>query len=550
MSYRDKQSVTDPIPDITGSLTLYAQWQQQSRYGLAGLVSTDSAPAVPIPNATITIRQGNTVLSVTKSDENGQYSFTNLLPGSYNVVCTYDGKTVTKAVVVTDGPVDVPFTLSNTAKNSLLVLGNDSGVTVPPLVVDGLASVADAQAQPGAVTTVKLTVTAKAPNETNGEQAAIQVLTKDQTVGLYLDAQLTCNGTSIGASNDTVLEILMPYDFSAKNDLKVLRWHDGVASELKELNSRPTSDFADGTWFKDVTRKQIIVYASKFSTYAVSYSTVSNNGGSSNFGGNSGGSSIYPIIVDKTSAAHGELISDKSVASAGAKITISAKPDSGYRLHHLIVTDANGKAILYTNKGNDTYTFAMPNSKATVSAEFVRQSENSFTDVNSGTYYYDAVEWALDKGITGGTGAATFAPDGICTRAQTVTFLWRAMGSPEPTVTNCSFTDVAKDAYYYKAVLWATEKGITVGTSAKTFSPDKTVTRAQTVTFLWRAAGKSTVTTTNPFGDVKASNYYANAVMWAVKEGITSGTSATVFSPAAGCTRAQIVTFLYRYLNK
>lgn len=550
VSYRDKQSVTDPIPDITGSLTLYAQWQQQSRYGLAGLVSTDSDPAVPIPNATITIRQGNTVLSITKSDENGQYSFTNLLPGSYNVVCTYDGKTVTKAVVVTDGPVDVPFTLSNTAKNSLLVLGNDSGVTVPALVVDGLASVADAQAQPSAVTTVKLTVTAKAPNEANGEQAAIQVLTKDQTVGLYLDAQLTCNGTSIGASNDTVLEILMPYDFSAKNDLKVLRWHDGVASELKELNSRPTSDFADGTWFKDVTGKQIIVYASKFSTYAVSYSTVSNNGGSSNFGGNSGGSSIYPIVVDKTSAAYGELISDKSVASAGTKITISAKPDSGYRLHHLIVTDANGKAILYTDKGNDTYTFAMPNSKATVSAEFVRQSENSFTDVNSGTYYYDAVEWALDKGITGGTGAATFAPDGICTRAQTVTFLWRAMGSPEPTVTNCSFSDVAKDAYYYKAVLWATEKGITVGTSATTFSPDKTVTRAQTVTFLWRAAGKSTVTTTNPFGDVKASNYYANAVLWAVKEGITSGTSATVFSPAAGCTRAQIVTFLYRYLDK
>ena len=178
------------------------------------------------------------------------------------------------------------------------------------------------------------------------------------------------------------------------------------------------------------------------------------------------------------------------------------------------------------------------------------EGSNPFTDVASDSYYYDAVLWALDKGITSGTTATTFVPDAICTRAQAATFLWRAMGSPEPTATSCPFTDVAEDAYYYKAVLWATEKGITIGTSNTTFSPDATVTRSQTVTFLWRTADKPTVTTANVFGDVNDDAYYANAVLWAVSEGITSGTGTATFSPADGCTRAQIVTFLYRYLSK
>ncbi|MEA4921420.1 MAG: S-layer homology domain-containing protein [Clostridiaceae bacterium] len=178
------------------------------------------------------------------------------------------------------------------------------------------------------------------------------------------------------------------------------------------------------------------------------------------------------------------------------------------------------------------------------------EKSNPFTDVASDSYYYDAVMWALDNGVTSGTTAAAFNPDGICTRAQAVTFLWRAMGSPEPTSTSCPFTDVTKDAYYYKAVLWATEKGITVGTSNTTFGPDATVTRSQTVTLLWRTADKPTVTTANLFSDVEGDAYYSNAVLWAVSKGITSGTGSAAFNPDDGCTRAQIVTFLYRYLSK
>lgn len=169
-----------------------------------------------------------------------------------------------------------------------------------------------------------------------------------------------------------------------------------------------------------------------------------------------------------------------------------------------------------------------------------------FTDVAEGAYYYDAVAWAVQNGITNGTSATTFGPDVSCTRAQMVTFLWRAAGSPEPATANNPFTDVQAGSYYYDAVLWAVEQGITSGTSATTFAPDSTVTRAQTVTFLWRQAGAPVVNYAMSFTDVDAKAYYGEAVRWAVSEGVTSGTSATTFSPDVDCTRAQIVTFMFR----
>lgn len=174
-------------------------------------------------------------------------------------------------------------------------------------------------------------------------------------------------------------------------------------------------------------------------------------------------------------------------------------------------------------------------------------TQNPFVDVKQGDYYYDAVQWAVGKKITSGTSATTFTPDGICTRAQTVTFLWRSQGSPKAAGAENPFTDVSKDAYYYDAVLWAVEQGITNGTSAITFSPDATVTRGQTAAFLWRVAKRPQVDqTANPFADVTQDAYYYNAVLWAVAKEITNGTSSTTFSPDQGCTRAQIVTFLWR----
>ena len=172
---------------------------------------------------------------------------------------------------------------------------------------------------------------------------------------------------------------------------------------------------------------------------------------------------------------------------------------------------------------------------------------NPFYDVAESDYYYDAVLWAISEGVTSGQTSNTFAPLLDCTRAQVVTFLWRAAGSPEPDGAGNVFTDVEYGSYYEKAVQWAVESGITTGATGTTFSPDMTVTRAQVVTFLWRAAGSPAAFGVNSFVDVPFDAYYADAVQWAVRNGITTGTGANLFSPDANCTRAQVVTFLYRY---
>ena len=174
--------------------------------------------------------------------------------------------------------------------------------------------------------------------------------------------------------------------------------------------------------------------------------------------------------------------------------------------------------------------------------------ENPFTDVKKGDYFYDAVLWAVEEKITTGMTADMFAPYGVCTRAQMVTFLWRAMGSPAPKTTSCSFVDVSADAYYYDAVLWGVEEGVIKGTSETTFSPNETVTRCQTVTFLWRNAEQPKTTTACAFTDIVEGAYYYEAVLWAAEEKVTNGTSATTFSPEDPCLRGQIVTFLYNYL--
>ena len=232
-------------------------------------------------------------------------------------------------------------------------------------------------------------------------------------------------------------------------------------------------------------------------------------------------------------------------ASAGTTVTVTVEPDSGYVLGDLRVTDKNGDDVKLTDQGNGKYTFTMPAGGAVVTAGFVKETkDNPFTDVPDGAYYYDAVLWAVENGITVGMTATLFAPDTACTRAQIVTFLWRAAGSPEPVGTG-AFTDVPASAYYAKAVAWAVENGITTGTSDTTFSPDAPCTRGQSVTFLYRAR-KGAASASANFTDVPAGAYYAAPVAWAVENGITNGTGKTTFSPDVPCTRAEIVTFLYR----
>ena len=256
----------------------------------------------------------------------------------------------------------------------------------------------------------------------------------------------------------------------------------------------------------------------------------------------------YPVVENKGEDPDGTVKFSSNYSTPGSTVTVTVTPDKYYGVEKVIVRDASGKEIPTTKNADGTYSFKMPSGKVTVEAVYVW--ENPFVDVAEGTFYIDAVEWALKNGITEGTSETTFSPIASCTRAQMVTFLWRAAGSPEPKTAECQFTDVDMDSYYGKAVLWALEKGITNGTSETAFSPDMECSRAQMATFLCRMAGGKAESDTIAFTDVKADAYYAESVQWAVENGITNGTGDNKFSPDTTCTRGQIVTFLYRYFVK
>ena len=260
---------------------------------------------------------------------------------------------------------------------------------------------------------------------------------------------------------------------------------------------------------------------------------------------NGGGGSGYSYYTIKATAGTGGSISPSGNVSVreGRDQTFTITPDKGYAVANVKI---DGKSIGAVK----SYTFENVRRTHTIEVIFMKANGNPqtgvFVDVATGSYYEDAVDWAVENGITKGTDDTHFSPDGICTRAQAVTFLWRTAGSPKPETRTMPFTDVPVGSYYYDAVLWAVENGITKGTSDTTFSPNMTCSRAQIVTFLWRSEKSPAAGTANPFADVKSTAYYADAVLWAVKENITKGTTSTTFSPNADCTRAQIVTFLWR----
>ena len=287
-------------------------------------------------------------------------------------------------------------------------------------------------------------------------------------------------------------------------------------------------------WYTERNGGELITTSTVFAANTIVYAHWTYTGGS----GGSGGYVPGYYIIRATAGAGGSITPSGDVSvRAGANQTFTITPNRSYAVSDVKI---DGRSIGAVR----SYTFENISASHTIEVQF--RVRSSFVDVPSGSYYEDAVDWAVANGITTGTDAAHFSPDGICTRAQAVTFLWRAAGRPAPESRAMPFTDVPADSYYYDAVLWAVENGITKGTSSTTFSPDDTCTRAQIVTFLWRSEQSPAAGSSNPFTDVSADAYYADAVLWAVKEAITTGTTRTTFSPDAECTRAQIVTFLWR----
>lgn len=343
------------------------------------------------------------------------------------------------------------------------------------------------------------------------------------------------------------VEVVLPYPngTDSKDTFTIVHMLTTVA-RAGELELVSHTKQADGLHFR-------VTSLSPFGVSWVKYAAPSGggsggSGGSGDSGGSGGGifNPAYNIMVERTM--NGSITVSPSSAAKGSTVTIMVYPDRGYELEMLMVMDKKGSELDLRKWGGE-YSFIMPAGDVTVRARFVEEAPTqSFADVSTDAYYYEAVKWAAKNGITGGVGNGLFAPDAPCTRAQIVTFLWRAAGSPEPKNAS-SFSDVPASAYYAKSVAWAVENVITTGTGNERFSPDATCTRAQSVTFLYRALSARAEGTAE-FRDVPKNAYYADAVAWAAANGITTGIGGGLFGPDNDCTRAQIVTFLFRTYNK
>lgn len=440
-------------------------------------------------------------------------------------------------------PVSAQSAISYESNNTTVATVDSNGVVKARTVGEATITIRAAETEDyqAAATSYKLIVSHKYSDEWKKDDKGYykecacgnkSYATAVPVLGVALD-KTSMNLTA--GSTGTLTATINPSDAANKS----LTWtSDNTAVATVNENGKVTA-VAEGT--AKITVKTVDGEKTAVCTVTV---TAKTSGGSS-----SGGSSTptYPVTKPGKTE-NGSVTVSPTSAKRGSVVTITVTPDAGYVLDKLTVTDKDGKELSLTKKSDTEYTFVMPAGKVEITPSFVKQAEEPsrvFVDVKTGDYFYDAVLWAVEKGITNGTSAETFSPEDPCTRAQIVTFLWRAAGSP---VVNYAMdlSDVAGDAYYAEAVRWALSEGITTGTSDHTFSPDAVCTREQAVTFLWRAAGSPAVSGESAFEDVGADAYYARAVAWAAQNGVTNGISQVLFGTGSDCTRAQIVTFLYR----
>jgi len=441
-------------------------------------------------------------LNVTLTEKDDQKPLT--ITGAGSVVY---GQTLTLTTTGGSGTGTVTYRIDTDASTGEATIDPETGVLTPVKV--GSVSVIATKAGDNDyndVTSAPFVLMIK-PATPTGEPNYTKITTSGKTLK---DAALTTKGSTLNPSDGK------------------LEWVDDKGEPLPD----------------DTTVKANTTYKWRFTPDDGNYTTLTGEVELYHKSSSGGGwyDSYYTI---KATAGTGGSISPSGSVSVreGRDQTFTITPDKSYAVSNVKI---DGKSIGAVK----SYTFENVRRTHTIEVIFMKANGNPqtgvFVDVATGSYYEDAVDWAVENGITQGTDDTHFSPDGICTRAQAVTFLWRAAGSPKPETRTMPFTDVPAGSYYYDAVLWTVENDITKGTSDTTFSPNMTCTRAQIVAFLWRSEKSPAAGTANPFADVKSAAYYADAVLWAAKKDITKGTTNTTFSPDADCTRSQIVTFLWR----
>lgn len=446
----------------------------------------------------------------------------------------YEDFTITLTITLTEKDDQQALKLTGgttVVYGQTLQLGTSGGsgtgaVTYTITDVDGQATIdADGKLTPVKVGTVKV-------KATKAEDANYNAITSAEVEITITKATPTGEPkyTEITTSGKTLADAALTLDGSTlKPNTGTLEWVDDKG------NARPG----------DTKVEANTSYKWRFTPADANYTTLTGSIELYHKSSSGGGGWYYTYHTIKATAGANGSISPSGWTSVreGWDQTFTITPDKGYAVAKVLVDGKSVGAVM-------SYTFKNVTKDHTIEAVFMKSNGNPqtgvFVDVPENSYYEEAVDWAEENGITQGTDDTHFSPNDICTRAQAVTFLWRTAGSPAPKSTTMPFTDIPTGSYYYNAVLWAVENDITKGTSGSTFSPDAICSRAQIITFLWRSEKSPAAGTANPFVDVKSTAYYADAVLWAVKKGITMGTTSTTFSPDADCTRAQIVTFLWR----
>lgn len=496
-------------------LAIGGKFQPGTVYTVKITLETAGAGVFSVKSTYNTIEGKTATVSPTLTDDNHADSV--IL--TYTFDATEGTYVPTKPAITTvalpDGKVGDAYsqTLAATGTNPI-TWGIEAG-TLP----DGLTLVGDTiKGTPSKAGDFKFTV--KATNGGGSDTKELTIKIADAEAAKYHNVTLTGAGTGATGAGSHAAGTTVNIYAGTKSGYTFNGWTSDDVTVLSASSKNASFVMPD----KDVTVKANWVY---------------------NGGGSSGGGYTY-YTIKATAGVNGSISPTGNVSvREGRDQTFTITPNKGYAVAKVLIDSKNVGAV-------KSYTFENVKKNHTIEVVFMKASGNPqtgvFVDVPEGSYYEEAVNWAVEKGITTGTDATHFSPDGICTRAQAVTFLWRAAGSPAAKSAVMPFTDVKAGSYYYDAVLWAVENGITKGTSDTMFSPDATCSRAQIVTFLWRSQKSPAAGTANPFTDVKASAYYADAVLWAVKEDVTKGTTNTTFSPDANCTRAQIVTFIWRAL--